>query len=90
MQADGFAHFSFELGGDVFVLFQELLGILAALADALATIAEPGAGFLNDVVQNAQIEHVAGAGDAFAVHDVELGLAEGRGGLVLNYFDLSA
>src|SRR5438552_5091112 len=88
MQANGLAHFGFQLGGDVFVLFQELFGILAALPDALAAIAEPGARFFNDVVEHAQIEHVAGAADAFAVHDVELGLAEGRGGLVLNYFDL--
>src|SRR5438552_15570524 len=90
MQADGFADFGFQLGGDVFVLFQKLLGIFAALPDALATIAEPSTGFFDDVVQHAQIEHVAGAGDAFAVHDVELGLAEGGGSLVLDDFNFGA
>src|SRR5205807_1711136 len=69
---------------------QELLGVLASLANAFALIAEPSAGLLHQIVVHAQVQQVTFAGDAFAVHDVELGLAKGRGRLVLYHFDLGA
>src|SRR5208282_1976141 len=64
----------------------ELAGVLAALSDTLALEAEPGAAFLDHVLFHAQIEQVAFHGDAFAVHDVELGFPERRGHLVLHHF----
>src|SRR4051812_25901235 len=42
-QPDLFADLKLDLGGDVFIVFQELLGILASLTDAFAFEAEPGA-----------------------------------------------
>src|SRR5207248_9009502 len=89
---DLLADFLLDLTGDVFIVFQELFGVLTALANALALVAEPGAGFLHDIVDSGEVEHVAFARDAFAVHDVEFGLAEGRGGLVLHdlYFGARA
>jgi hypothetical protein len=44
----------------------------------------------DDVVGDGQVEHVAFAADAFAIEDVELGFAEGRGYLVLDDLDLGA
>src|SRR5208283_1035766 len=40
-QPQRLAHFGLDLGRDVLVVLQELLGILPALADALALVAEP-------------------------------------------------
>src|SRR5271166_1744254 len=85
-QAQGFAHFGVELGHGVFIVFQELAGVFAALADALAFVAEPGAGFFEDVVVHGDVEQIAFARDAFAVEDVELGFAEGRGDFVFDDF----
>jgi hypothetical protein len=79
-----------ELGEDVRVILEEATDVFAALADALAIVAVPGAGFLDDVVQDCEIEHVAFAGDALAVEDVELGFAKGSGDLVLDDLDLGA
>src|SRR5262249_19646603 len=66
---------------------QELLGILAALADALAVIREPRAGFLDDPGLDAEIDQLAALRDAFAIHDVEFDLLEGRRHLVLHHLD---
>ena len=41
------------------IVLQELAGVLAALADALALVAEPGAALLDQVLRHAQIEQVA-------------------------------
>src|ERR1700733_2096039 len=79
-----------ELGEDVGVVLEEGADVFAALADAVAVIAVPGAGFLDNVVQHGQIKHVPFAGDALAVEDVELGFAEGGGDLVLDDLDLGA
>ena len=49
-QAQLLPQLSFQLGHHVFVVFQELLDVFAALADALAFVAEPGAGLLHDVL----------------------------------------
>src|SRR5258708_17117374 len=85
-QPQGLANFGIELGHGVFVVFEELAGVFAALADAFAFVAEPGAGFFEDIVVDGDIEQVAFARNAFAVQDVELSLAEGRGNFVLYHF----
>src|SRR5215216_900441 len=60
---------------------------LAALAQPLAVIGEPGAGFFDDAGLDAEIEDLAHLGDAFAIHDVELDLLERRRQLVLHHLD---
>src|SRR5688572_27495563 len=59
--------------GDVGVFLEELLRVLAALAEALPPVREPGARLLNDPFVDRQIDEIACARDAFTVHDVELG-----------------
>src|SRR5262245_60460573 len=56
-----------DLVCDLRVLLQERLGVLAALADALAVEGEPGAGLLDDAGAHAQVHQLAGLGDALAV-----------------------
>src|SRR5207253_6834775 len=63
------------------------LGVLAALAETLAVIGEPGAGFFHDAGLDAEIEDLAHLGDALAIHDVEFDLLEWRRQLVLHHFD---
>src|SRR5262249_38706213 len=70
--------------GDVRILLEERLGVLAALADALAVVGKPGAGLLDHPGLDAEIEDLAGFRDALAVHDVELDLLERRRELVLD------
>src|SRR5215212_9167066 len=52
--------------GDLGVVAQELLGVLAALAEALAVVGEPGAGFLDDAGLHAEIDELADLRDALA------------------------
>src|SRR5205814_5941417 len=73
--------------GDVGVRLEKRLGVLAALADALAVVGKPGAGFFDDPGLDPEIEDLAGLRDALAVHDVELDLLERRGELVLDDLD---
>src|SRR5690606_18730515 len=54
------------------VLAQEILGVLAALADALAIVGKPGTRLLDDVGLHAEVDEFAHLGHALAVHDVEL------------------
>ena len=89
-EADGFAHLAFHTHGDFFVLLEKRARILAALADAIAFVAVPRARFLDQVVLHGDVEHVALARNTFAIEDVELRLAEGRGNLVLYYLYLGA
>src|SRR4051812_14453593 len=62
--------------GDLRVVLEELARIFAALAETLAVEGEPGARLLDDAGLDAQVEQLAGLGNALAVHDVELDLAE--------------
>src|SRR5215472_14656682 len=80
----------FELCGDVLVVFEELLDVLAALADALALVTKPRAGFFHQISKNSQIDQIAFAGDAFAVHDVKLGFTKRGRSLVLDDLDFGA
>src|SRR5262249_10713429 len=61
-----------DLLRDLAVGLEERLGVLAALADALAVVGEPGARLLDHAGLDAEVEDLAGLGDALAVHDVEL------------------
>ena len=79
-----------DAAGQSALALQIGLGVLAALAQALALIEEPGAGLLHELRLDAQVEQVALARDAVAVHHVELGLAERRGDLVLDDLDARA
>ena len=69
---------------------KELLGRLSALPEALGVIGEPGARLVDDVVLDGHVQKRALLGDALSVHDVELGLLEGRGDLVLDDLDADA
>lgn len=77
------ADFVVDGGANVWIVFEELTGIFAALADAIAFVAVPGAALFNHIVRDAEINEVALTRDAFAVDDVEFGFAEWRGYLIL-------
>src|SRR3974390_2665254 len=87
-QPQRLADFGLQLLADIRVVLEELLGVFAALSDAVALVAEPRTRLLHQVHVDRQVEEVAFMRDAFAVHNVELGLAEGRSGLVLHDLDL--
>ena len=73
-----------DLDHDLRVVGEEALGVLPALAELLALVGEPRPGLLDDAHVDGEVEHRTLAADALAVHDVELGLAERRGDLVLD------
>src|SRR5256712_1701792 len=75
---------------DVGVLLRDLVGARAPLAEPFAAVREPRARLFDDAFDDGQIEQVTGPRDAFAVHDVELGFAEGRRDLVLHDLDAGA
>src|SRR3974390_123459 len=89
-QPQRLADFGLQLLADVRVVLEELLGVFAALADAVALVAEPRTRLLHQVQVDRQVDEVAFMRDAFAVHDVELGLAERSGSLVLHDLYFSA
>src|SRR3569623_2013701 len=66
------------------VFLEELLGVLAALADPDAVIAEPCARFLDEAGLDAEVKDFADLRDTLTVHDVELDLLERRRDLVLD------
>src|ERR1700691_471218 len=88
--AELLAEVSVDLGEGVAVVLQILADNFAALADALAGIAEPGAALLDDVVGDGEVEDVAFAGDTFAVENVEFGFPEGCRDLILDDLDPGA
>src|SRR4051812_9664812 len=75
---------------DLRVVLEELLDVFAALTEALAVIGEPRAALFDDALVDREVEQVPGLRNAFAVHDVELGLAEGRRDLVLDHLHARA
>src|SRR5262245_54615039 len=77
----------FDGAADIRVLLEELLRVLAALAQTLAAVREPRARLLDDPLVDREIDEIAGARDAFTVHHVELGLAERWRDLVLHHLD---
>src|SRR6056297_4173510 len=72
--------------GDLGMLLQEGLGVLAPLPDALVAVGEPRARLLDDTRLHPEVDKLASLRDALAVHDVELDLLERRGDLVLDDF----
>src|SRR3546814_16232219 len=69
-QASILADLLFDLRGDLRVLLEEGLGVLAALADALAVVGEPGAGIVDDVGLHDEGPPPDGLGEALAVGEV--------------------
>src|SRR5205807_5777951 len=88
--AEGPANFPFDFGAEVGVLLDEQFGVFASLAEAHVAVGEPGAGLLDDLVLDTDVDELAGLGDPLAVADVELRLAERRGALVLDHLDFDA
>src|SRR5882757_4296038 len=82
-----FAHLGLDRVRHVGMIAQELLGILAALTDPLARVAEPGARLLDDAGLDAEVDQFADTADPLAIHDVEFDLAERRRHLVLHHLD---
>src|SRR4029077_21021270 len=72
-----------DLDHDLGAVDQELLGVLPPLPELLALVGVPGTGLLHEAEVHADVERGALPADALAVHDVELGLPEWRGDLVL-------
>ncbi len=66
------------------IFLEQILHVLASLSEALALVREPRTALFDDVIVRCEIDQIAFARDAFAVHDVELGLAERRSAFVLN------
>src|SRR5215471_13280263 len=74
--------------GDGRVVLEVLSGVVLALADALAAVAVPGTGLLDDAVVAAHVDQLALAADALAVQDLGDDLLERRRELVLDHLDL--
>src|SRR5262245_55525550 len=72
---------------DVRILAQELLRVFTALTETLAGVRKPRAALFDDALVDREVEEIAGFGNPFAVHDVELGFPEGRCDLVLHHLD---
>ena len=76
----------FNFGGHFRVFLQPHAHVVFALADFIAIVAVPRAGFFDDADLIAPVDQLAFAAYAFAVEDVELGLAERRRHFVFNHF----
>src|SRR3954453_15912063 len=88
--AERLVHLALDLLGDLGVLVQERLGVVAPLAEALGSVGEERAGLRDDVVLDPQVQDAARGRDALAELDVELALAERRCDLVLDHLDADA
>ena len=89
-EPDGKTNLVVNLVKKVWVLTQELLGGLPALAEALLLVGVPGPRLVYDVLLDGHVEDRALLRDARAVHDVELGGLKGRRDLVLDDLDAHA
>src|SRR2546427_3177585 len=89
-QPELLAHPGLDLRRDLGVLAQEVARVLAPLADAVAAEGVPGAGLLDDALLGRDVDQLSLLGDAGAVQDVELRLAERRRHLVLHHLHLGA
>src|SRR5438046_8903305 len=72
------------------MILKSLLRVLATLAQTFAFVRKPRATLFDHAIVGGEIQQVALARNAFAVHDVELGLAERRCDFVLRHFHFSA
>src|SRR6266550_8149373 len=84
------AYLLVDFGHDLGVFLQVLLGGFAPLTNFAFLVIEPGARFANYAMNHSQVEHIPTGRNTFAVHNVEFGLAEWRGNLVLDHLYLSA
>ena len=73
-----------DLFGQARVVAEEVADVLLALTQLIAVVGEPGSGLAHNAVVDAHIDEAALAGDAVTVEDVEFGLLERRGDLVLH------
>src|SRR5436190_11356149 len=89
-QPELLAHPGLDLRRDLGMLAQEVARVLAALTDAIAAEGVPGAGLLDDALLGRDVDQLSLLGDAAAVQDVELRLAERRRYLVLHHLHLGA
>src|SRR5512135_873043 len=85
--ADRLADLGFDFRRHLRMLPQELARVVLALADLLSTVGVPRTGFLDDPVNDAQLDDLPFAADALAVEDVEQRLAKRRRHLVLDDLD---
>src|SRR5205823_1384102 len=83
-------HIILYLLKDYWLILQSLLRVLATLAESLALVREPRTTLFNYAIVRREIEQVAFLRNAFAVHDVELGLAERRRDFVFRDFHFRA
>ena len=74
----------------VAVLLEQLAHRLLALAQAVFVVGVPGAGLVDDLIQDPELDDVALLGKALAVVQVDLDFLEGRGHLVLDDLDAHA
>src|SRR5581483_5847482 len=73
-----------DLVGEVGVVAQEVADVLLALAELIGVVGVPGAGLADQPLLDADVDERTLPADALAVDDVELGLLERRGHLVLH------
>src|SRR5205814_7995482 len=74
-----------DLFGQILVVEQELLRVLAALAETGGLVVKPRPALLDDVAEHGKVQEIAFIADAAIEHDVELGVAEGWRDLVLDH-----
>src|SRR5512132_2789180 len=67
--AEGFADLRLDFAHQLGVVEKELLGVLASLAEAHVAVGEPRSRFLDDAILEADVDELAGLGDALAVTD---------------------
>src|SRR5581483_643203 len=78
----------FEVCSHVLIVFQELTGILTALSNTLALVAEPRSGLLKNVLVHGNIQQIGFLRNPFPINNVKLGLAEWSRDFVLDYLYL--
>src|SRR5215213_1533981 len=78
-------HVSLDLSQDLRVLPQRYFSIFPALAQSFAFVREPGATLFHGPLDHREVEQIAFARNAFAIHDVEFTLAERRRDFVLRH-----
>src|SRR3954469_8050553 len=76
-----------DLVGEVGVVAQEGADVLLALAELVALVRVPGAGLADEALLDPGVDEAALAAEAGAPQEVELGLLERRGHLVLDDLD---
>lgn len=68
------------------MILEILLGSITALTQTGIAHGEPRAGFVEDAEFHAEIDQLARAGNAFAVHNIELSLLERGATLFYNFY----